>query len=143
MMAITEFDPEQVRVPAIGGRRPLATHETAILYFAGAIVVAILLVAALLFLRNRKTNRLRAQFGPEYDHAVEQSGRSKAESGLRAAEKRVDKLTLRPPTATERDFYLASWAKISGEIRGRSGYRGDGGGSVARARHVHLRLSVG
>jgi hypothetical protein len=90
----------------------LVTHEAAILYGVGAITVTILLIAALLFLRNRKTNRLRAQFGPEYDHAVEQSGRGKAEAGLRAAEKRVDKLTLRSPTATERDFYLSSWAKI-------------------------------
>jgi hypothetical protein len=90
----------------------LVTHDPAILYGVGALVAAILLIAALLFLRNRKTNRLRAQFGPEYHHAVEQDGRGKAEAGLRAAEKRVDKLTLRAPTATERDFYLSSWAKI-------------------------------
>jgi hypothetical protein len=94
----------------------LVTHETEILYVVGAIVVAILLVATLLFLRNRKTTRLRAQFGPEYDRAVEQSGRGKAESGMREAEKRVDKLTLRTPTATERDFYLASWAKTQAKF---------------------------
>jgi hypothetical protein len=96
--------------------RALITHEPAIIYGVVAIVVAVLLVSALLFLRNRKTTRLRAQFGPEYDHAVEQSGRGKAESNLRAAEKRVEKLTLHPPTAAERDFYLSSWAKIQAKF---------------------------
>ena len=72
----------------------LAAHEPAILYGAGALVVAILVIAALLFLRNRKTSRLRAQFGPEYDHAVAQSGRGKAEAGLRAAEKRAGRETV-------------------------------------------------
>jgi hypothetical protein len=94
----------------------LGAHEPAILIGAGIAIVAILLIATLLTLRNRQTNRLRAQFGPEYEHAVNENGRGKAEATLLAAEKRVDKLTLHAPTAAERDFYMSSWAKTQAKF---------------------------
>ena len=87
-----------------------------ILYVIAAIVAVVIIVATVLILRNRKTTRLRSQFGPEYDRAVEERGRGKAEAGLVAAEKRVEKLTLRAPNDTERDYYLSSWSKTQAKF---------------------------
>ena len=102
--------------------------QTTIIYVVAAVVAAVIVIAVLLMLRKRRTDRLRAHFGPEYDHAMLETGRrGKAETSLREREKRVDKLTIRPLTATERDFYLASWDKVQAQ------FVDDPGGSVIQA----------
>ncbi len=97
-------------------------------YVIVAVVAAVVFFAVFLILRRRRTDRLRTHFGPEYEHAVLESGRrGKGEASLLEREKRVDKLTLRPLTATERDFYSASWDKIQAQ------FVDDPGGSVIQA----------
>ena len=69
---------------------------TSWIILGGAFVVA-LLVAAVWVLSQRKKRSLRLQqkFGPEYGRTIDElGGRAKAESELKAREKRVEHLSL-------------------------------------------------
>jgi FtsZ-interacting cell division protein ZipA len=84
------------------------------------IVVVIVLAAgasALFIARNKRTQRLREQFGPEYDRSIEQGGtRRDAESELRAREKRHQELELRELPAEQRDEFQRRWTLVQGEF---------------------------
>jgi hypothetical protein len=77
-------------------------------------VVAFAVIALIVWAFNRRrTDRLRAQFGPEYDRTVAEVGRrSKAEDRLAERSERVHKLEIRPLIAAERDRYVAEWGRI-------------------------------
>ena len=76
------------------------------------VVVALIIAVVALFMRNR-TNKLRAQFGPEYDRTVTEIGnRFKAESELAKVEKRVRRYPLRPLTAAVRDRFQQAWRAV-------------------------------
>ena len=80
---------------------------------AGVVVVVIAVLAVLFLSRRRRSDHLRARFGPEYDRAVEDSGgRGKAEAHLHQREKRVGKFDIRPLRTNERDIYVASWREV-------------------------------
>jgi hypothetical protein len=75
-------------------------------------VIAIIAVAVVLVLRRRSA-RLRAQFGTEYDRAVADTGnRFKAEARLESVEKRVRNYSLATISAVDRDRFQQSWRKI-------------------------------
>jgi hypothetical protein len=82
----------------------------------GVVLIGIAGIAAAMFLKKYKTERLRTRFGPEYARAVEESGRRKAEAGLEQREKRVASFAIRPLAASDRDRYVASWRKIQAEF---------------------------
>ncbi len=74
----------------------LGTTELALIIVLAVIVVAV--VAAWLVFRKRRTERLRAQFGAEYDRAVKEDGsRRHAEARLKERTERVGSLNIRPP----------------------------------------------
>lgn len=79
----------------------------------GAVVVLVLIVAAIAlaaYERKRKTERLRARFGPEYDLALRSEGtRSAAEAALLARTKRLHSIKIRELSASERARYIAQW----------------------------------
>jgi hypothetical protein len=76
------------------------------------IVIALIAAVAVIILRNR-TRKLRAQFGPEYDRAVAETGnRLKAEAELKRVAKRVKRYPLRSLTAADRDRFQQSWREI-------------------------------
>jgi hypothetical protein len=76
------------------------------------IVIALIAAVVVIVLRNR-TRKLRAQFGPEYDRAVAETGnRLKAEAELERVEKRVKRYLLRPLTAVDRERFQQSWRAI-------------------------------
>jgi hypothetical protein len=79
------------------------------------LVVAIVILAAvagLIFWRMKKSQRLRVQFGPEYDRAVNQyHDRSRAEAELEEREKRVRQYDIRPLARDQRERYADSWRK--------------------------------
>src|SRR5439155_2839793 len=64
--------------------------------------------------RKRRAERLKREFGPEYEHQVRAAGGSqaKAEAALIKREKRVEKLDIRPLPAEERDRYAAEWRDV-------------------------------
>ena len=74
-------------------------------------VIAIVAVAVVVVLRRRSA-KLRARFGPEYDRAVAETGnRFKAESRLESVEKRVRSYSLTTISAADRDRFQQSWRK--------------------------------
>ena len=91
-------------------------HTPTLILLVSVVVIGILVIAGLILLGRRKTRRLRDRFGPEYAHAVDERGRGKAEADLRQREKHVDKLTIRPLSASDRDFYTASWRKVQSQF---------------------------
>jgi hypothetical protein len=80
-----------------------------------AIAVAGLVVAGiLLFVRKRRTERLRTKFGgPEYARAVnEGGGRRQAEAGLDKRADRVESFHIRPLGPDDRARFVESWTRV-------------------------------
>lgn len=77
------------------------------------IVIAVLAaagVAGWLYTERRRSRRLRAQFGPEYDRLVrEHHDRHRAERELRERGERVRRLEIRPLGREERERYIRAW----------------------------------
>jgi hypothetical protein len=64
-------------------------------------------------MKKKRTARLRAQFGPEYDLALAETGsRKRAEEALNARVKRMHDLKIHDLTVAERDRYGAEWATV-------------------------------
>jgi hypothetical protein len=77
------------------------------------LVVVLFAIIGLLLYERRRSARLRAEFGPEYERAVEAAGgRRAAEAELDARRRRVKALELKPLGAPERDRYAAEWRDI-------------------------------
>lgn len=79
----------------------------------GLAVIAIAGIVAWLVLRKRRTERLRTQFGAEYDRAVKEDGsRRHAEAGLKERSARVESLNIRPLAPGDRARFVESWRRI-------------------------------
>ena len=87
---------------------------TAIIVVIAFVVILVAGIARLLFLRKRRTERLRSKFGgAEYAHAVKEGGsRRHAESGLDKRTERVESLLVRPLAPDDRARFDDSWRKI-------------------------------
>jgi hypothetical protein len=90
----------------------LSTTELALII--GLAVIVFVGIAAWLFLRKRRTQKLRTQFGgAEYDRTVKEDGsRRHAEAGLKERSERVDNLTIRPLAPGDRARFVESWSRI-------------------------------
>ncbi len=63
--------------------------------------------------RKRQSERLRRQYGAEYDRVVQQLGsQSKAEAELRKREARVAKFTIIPLTQQEAARFAQAWSRL-------------------------------
>ena len=72
-----------------------------------AVVVVVIAVGVFLYVRRRRSENLRKQFGPEYKRTIDQYGNQrKAEAALAAREERVRKLDIRGLTADEQNQFL-------------------------------------
>jgi hypothetical protein len=79
----------------------------------GFAALAVAGIVAWFSLRKRRTEKLRAQFGAEYDRAVkEDGGRRHAEAGLKERTARVESLNIRPLTAGDRARFAESWSRV-------------------------------
>jgi len=77
-----------------------------------AVVVVVIAVGVFLYIRRRRSDNLRKQFGPEYKRAVDQYGdQRKAEAALAAREERVRKLDIRGLTADEQSRFSDTWKR--------------------------------
>jgi len=85
---------------------------------AGVVVIALLALAAWLFSQKKKQSvRLQQRFGPEYGRTVgELGGRTKAESELKAREKRVGHLTITPLAPAEAARFSQAWSDLQGRF---------------------------
>ncbi|MBE1608669.1 hypothetical protein [Actinopolymorpha pittospori] len=82
------------------------------------IVLLVIAVIALIALASRdvmrrRSTRLQQRFGPEYEHAVEETGgRRQAEAELREREQRHEELHLRALPSEARNRYRQEWLGI-------------------------------
>jgi uncharacterized repeat protein (TIGR03803 family) len=90
----------------------LSTTQLTLLIALGVIVVAG--IVAFLFLRKRRTEKLRARFGgAEYTRAVQEGGnRRHAEAGFEKRTERVDAFHVRPLTSGDRARFVESWRRV-------------------------------
>jgi hypothetical protein len=78
-----------------------------------AVIAVVVVIAALLIERKRRSDRLKQQFGPEYDRTLRLHGDARhAEAVLLEREKRVEKLSIRPLSPVDRDRYAIEWANV-------------------------------
>lgn len=81
------------------------------LTLAIVIVIAVIAItfALWMFIDKRRTQRLRTQFGSEYDRIVQASGRRRAETELERRSNRVQKFQIRPLNHEEQARFADSW----------------------------------
>ena len=87
---------------------------TQIVLAAVLLVIVLASIGVWLFIRKRRTDKLRTQFGgAEYTHAVEERGsQRKAEAALNERAERVKRFHIRPLTPDDRTRFVDSWARI-------------------------------
>jgi hypothetical protein len=83
----------------------------------GVVVLAVIAVVAWLFYQKKQSHRLQQRFGPEYGRTVEELGsQTKAESELKAREKRVEKLHIIPLPPSEVARFSQAWKVLQGRF---------------------------
>ena len=91
--------------------------STVVIVILIVVILALLAVGAALYLRRRRSEQLREQFGPEYEREVADApNRAAAEKDLQARQKRHNTLDIRPLERDERVGYRESWDKLQGEF---------------------------
>ena len=90
----------------------LSTTELALI--VALVVIVVGGIAALLFLRKRRTEKLQTRFGgEEYARAVKEGGnRRHAEAGLEKRAERVEAFHVRPLTSGDHTRFVESWHRI-------------------------------
>ena len=82
-------------------------------------VVAVVVVAVVLWqaLAQRRTGRLKGQFGPEYDRTVDAAeSRREGEAELQARQERRRELEIRPLSSASRMRYLEMWQRVQAQF---------------------------
>jgi hypothetical protein len=94
------------------------TIPTQWIIYGGLIVLAMLALAAWFFAKRRwQSHRLEQRFGTEYGRTVNAlGGRAKAESDLKAREKRVERLTITPLASAEAARFTQAWNALQGRF---------------------------
>jgi hypothetical protein len=94
------------------------TISTNWIILAGVLIVASIALAAwLASQKRRQSQRLQQHFGPEYDRAITEFGsRAKAESALKAREKRVEHLDIVPLAPAEAARFTQAWSALQGRF---------------------------
>jgi hypothetical protein len=94
------------------------SNVTVILAIVLAAIIVVAVTAGAFFTwRDKRVERLRERFGPEYDHAVERADHpGQAESDLREREKRHQQLHPRTLDREERDQFQRRWKQVQGEF---------------------------
>jgi hypothetical protein len=103
------------------------------------ILAAVLVAVAVWFIsqKQRQSKRLQQRFGPEYDRAIsELGGRTKAESELKAREKRVEKLDIAPLSPADATRFTQAWNALQGR------FIDNPKGAVAEADHLVRELML-
>ena len=85
-----------------------------------ALVVLVLLlgvIAMLVIMRKRHSERLKSRFGAEYGRAVHETGdERKAEAILAERQKRVSSYTIKPLSAEMRAHYIETWRSVQAQF---------------------------
>jgi hypothetical protein len=82
-----------------------------------ALVVVLALIAIAFWLRNRRTQALKSQFGAEYARAVHEVGdERKAETVLAERQKRVATYNIKPLSLEMRDHFVETWRSVQAQF---------------------------
>jgi len=94
----------------------LSTTQLALI--TGLVVLVVAGIATLVFMRNRRTARLRNQFGgPEYTRAVREGGNQRrAENKLEKRAERVESFHIRALSPADHARFLETWRKVQGRF---------------------------
>jgi hypothetical protein len=99
------------------------------------LVLSVIVVAAWRAARRSRTDRLRSQFGPEYDAAMHRADdRRSAEAELDDRRRRRDALDIRPLSAASRSRYAGEWDRVQ------SAFVDDPGGAIEQAQQLVHRV---
>jgi LPXTG-motif cell wall-anchored protein len=83
----------------------------------GVVVLALIAFAAWFFYKKKQSQRLQQRFGPEYGRTVDELGtQTKAESELKAREKRVERLNIVPLAPSEAARFSQAWKVLQGRF---------------------------
>jgi hypothetical protein len=95
-----------------------ALSTTQLALIIGLVVIVAAGITTLLFLRKRRTARLRNQFGgPEYTRAVREGGNQRrAENKLEQRAERVENFHIRALAPADHVRFLESWRKVQGRF---------------------------
>src|SRR5689334_21508021 len=89
---------------------------TTAVWFIVALAFLIAIAVALFALRasrQRRHERLRQRFGPEYEHALEKYGNTvRAERELAASAQRVQRFHVRDLDEADREHFSDSWRRV-------------------------------
>jgi hypothetical protein len=81
------------------------------------VVLALIAFAAWFFYKKKQSHRLQQRFGPEYGRTVDELGtQTKAESELKAREKRVERLNIVPLAPSEAARFSQAWKVLQGRF---------------------------
>jgi hypothetical protein len=84
---------------------------------AGTVVLLLFAVGAWVSYKKKQSQRLQQRFGPEYGRTVaDLRSRTKAESELKAREKRVERLNLTPLAPSEAATFRQAWESLQGRF---------------------------
>jgi hypothetical protein len=83
----------------------------------GVAIILLFACGALVFYKKKQSHRLQQRFGPEYDRTVNDlRSRTKAESELKAREKRVELLSIVPLAPAEAAAFTQAWNALQGRF---------------------------
>ena len=93
------------------------TLTLVIIGFVAAGVIIAIVAGIMLWSRSRRTEQLRAKFGPEYKRVARAEGdAARGEQVLLDREKRVKKLDIKPLTAEQRNQFADRWEHAQAEF---------------------------
>jgi hypothetical protein len=91
--------------------------STTVIVVLIVIIVALVAVGGFLYLRHKRSERLREEFGSEYEREVAGApSRAAAEKELHERQKRHRALDIRPLERDEREGYRESWKQVQNEF---------------------------
>jgi FtsZ-interacting cell division protein ZipA len=97
--------------------RDMSNTTLIILIVVAVVVIVAIVVVGYQMARRNRTARLREQYGPEYNRALDQAdSQREAESELRDRSKRHEKLELRRLDSSEREDFERRWSEVQGEF---------------------------
>jgi hypothetical protein len=87
------------------------------------LVLVVGIILGLVFAHRKRSQRLQDQFGPEYNHTVQQAkgDERKAQTELEERQKHVKALDIRSLSTGERERYLADWTVVQSKFVGEPG----------------------
>jgi hypothetical protein len=93
------------------------TLTLVIIGFVAAGVIIAIVAGIMLWSRSRRTEQLRAKFGPEYKRVARAEGdAARGEQVLLDREKRVKKLDIKPLTTEQRNQFADRWEHAQAEF---------------------------